>query len=66
MLKVNSEIKPREPVSNSVHVIDLKTGQYEEVSGSGDVPQARVGHTAAVVDSEIYVFGGVRKVLVVM
>lgn len=56
------EIKPREPVSNSVHVIDLKDGRYEEIAGSGEVPEARVGHTAAVVNGEIYIFGGVSCV----
>jgi hypothetical protein len=54
-----SEIKPREPVSNTVHRIDIKTGEYNEIKGTGDIPQARVGHTAATIDGEIYVFGGV-------
>jgi N-acetylneuraminic acid mutarotase len=56
----DSEIKPREPVSSSVHCIDLKTGDYEEIEGRGEIPQARVGHTAATVNGEIYIFGGVR------
>lgn len=53
------EIKPRSPVDNALHVVDLKTGAYEKVEGRGDVPEQRVGHVAAVVDGEIYVFGGV-------
>lgn len=56
---LNREIKPREPVSNSVHCIDIRSGEYKEITGTGDVPQARVGHTAATLDGEIYVFGGV-------
>jgi uncharacterized protein YcsI (UPF0317 family) len=54
-----SEIKPREPVSSTVHCIDIKTGDYNEIKGTGDIPQPRVGHTAATIDGEIYVFGGV-------
>ena len=57
-----SEIKPREPVSNTVHCIDIKTGEYNEIKGTGDLPQARVGHTAATINGEIYVFGGVSPV----
>ena len=30
-----------------------------ELRGTGDIPQARVGHTAATVNGEIYIFGGV-------
>jgi hypothetical protein len=56
----NSEIQPRHPVSNSVHAINLLTGDYEEIEAKGDeIPRARVGHTAAVFKGEIYVFGGV-------
>jgi len=58
------EIKPREPVSNSVHRIDLKTGDYKEIEGKGEAPQARVGHTAATVNGEIYIFGGVSRLFI--
>jgi hypothetical protein len=54
-----SEINPRQPVDSAIHVIDLKTGLYERVEGEGEVPQARVGHVAGVINNEIYIFGGV-------
>ncbi|ORY27072.1 hypothetical protein BCR39DRAFT_539103 [Naematelia encephala] len=52
------EIKPRQPVDNALHVIDLSTGVYNKVQGAGDVPDSRVGHTGVVLGEEIYVFGG--------
>ena len=63
------EVKPREPVDNSVHVIRLSQSENDDTdyqiipptSSDGDrgpVPTARVGHTAAVVDDRIYIFGG--------
>ncbi|KAL9060196.1 MAG: hypothetical protein Q9162_000810 [Coniocarpon cinnabarinum] len=62
------EIKPREPVDNSVHVIalpsaELQEADYVSVPATPDVkgepvPEARVGHAAAAVENVIYVFGG--------
>ena len=42
-------------------MIDIETGRYEMVKGSGDDPEPRVGHIAGVVDGTIYVFGGVSE-----
>lgn len=54
-----SEVNPREPVDGHVHRIDLKTGQYDQIEGQGDVPDPRVGHTAVTIGGCFYVFGGV-------
>jgi hypothetical protein len=56
---VNSEINPRQPVDGAVHQVDLVIGAYERIEGQGDVPQSRVGHVVGVINSNIYVFGGV-------
>ena len=53
------EIQPRQPVDSAVHRININTGEYEAVQGGGEVPDPRVGHTAATVGDDIYVFGGV-------
>lgn len=58
------EISPREPVSNDMHVIILPSdtvteADYRSVPAKGkEVPQGRVGHTAAVIGDRIFVFGG--------
>ncbi|ORX36726.1 hypothetical protein BD324DRAFT_651210 [Kockovaella imperatae] len=52
------EIQPRQPCDNVVHKIGIQDGKYEEVPGSGDIPPPRVGHVAATVSNQIYVFGG--------
>lgn len=63
------EITPREPVDNSMHVISLPTStassDYREIpavaeatSPGGEVPEKRVGHTAAVIGERIFVWGG--------
>ncbi|KAE8453943.1 hypothetical protein EG329_007719 [Mollisiaceae sp. DMI_Dod_QoI] len=62
------EINPREPVDNDMHIITLP---YDEVSeadykkvpakseiAGGEVPEKRVGHTAAVIGERIFVYGG--------
>ena len=54
-----SEVTPREPVDDAVHGVDIATGKYEVIKGEGDLPEARVGHTASVVNGEILVFAGV-------
>ena len=54
-----SEIQPRQPVDSAVHRFDIKTGQYDEIRGEGDVPAPRVGHAAATIADDIYIFGGV-------
>ena len=61
------EIKPREPVDNSVHVFTLPSSEEDEVdyqnisakvaTSGGEVPAPRVGHTASIVDDRIYIFG---------
>ncbi|OCF31650.1 hypothetical protein I317_07482 [Kwoniella heveanensis CBS 569] len=52
------EINPREPVDGDIHRIELSSGRYERIAGSGDVPEPRVGHVAGVIEGKIYVFGG--------
>lgn len=52
------EIQPRQPVDSAVHRFDIKTGQYDEIRGEGDVPAPRVGHAAATIADDIYIFGG--------
>ena len=62
------EIRPREPVDNDMHVFSLPSSSvsvtdYERVpvkagTDTGDLPAARVGHTAATIQDRIYVFGG--------
>lgn len=61
------EIKPREPVDNAVHVVTLPSSagypKYSSIAArpeifGAEVPQARVGHSAAVIGEKIFVFGG--------
>lgn len=62
------EQQPREPVDNHVHVFTLQSANDDEVdyqiirskatTDDGAVPCSRVGHTASVVDDQIYMFGG--------
>jgi len=62
------EITPREPVDNDMHIITLPSGtvtsaDYQSIpakpeTAGGEVPQKRVGHTAAVIGERIFVFGG--------
>ncbi|KAG9229962.1 hypothetical protein BJ875DRAFT_172094 [Amylocarpus encephaloides] len=62
------EINPREPVDNDMHIITLPSGSVTtadyraipakpEIAG-GEVPEKRVGQTAAVIGERILVFGG--------
>jgi hypothetical protein len=62
------EISPREPVDSDMHVITLPSGtvssaDYQSIPAKpettgGEVPEKRVGHTAAVIGERIFVFGG--------
>ena len=61
------EEHPREPVENDMHLVTLPSSgadaDYKKLSPSpslegGEVPTARVGHTANAIDDRIYVFGG--------
>lgn len=61
------EEQPRQPVNNDMHVLTLPCSTVNEVDykafratgvTADDVPAPRVGHTAAVIDDRIYVFGG--------
>ncbi len=62
------EITPREPVDNDMHVItlpydsvssaDYKTIPAKPEIAGGEVPEQRVGHTAAVIGKRIFIFGG--------
>lgn len=59
---------PRKPVDNHMHVFTLPSSEHDTVdyqiipsqatASEGEVPTARVGHTASVVDDRIYMFGG--------
>lgn len=62
------EITAREPVDNDMHIFTLPAGtvtsaDYRSIparseEAGGDVPEKRVGHTAAVIGERIFVFGG--------
>ncbi|KAI9048388.1 hypothetical protein LZ554_007224 [Drepanopeziza brunnea f. sp. 'monogermtubi'] len=62
------EINPREPVDNDMHIITLpydalSSADYKSVPAKaemagGEVPEKRVGHTAAVIGERIFVWGG--------
>ena len=62
------EISPREPVDNEMHIITLPSGSvssadYHSIPAKptkpgGEVPEKRVGHTAAVIGERIFIFGG--------
>ncbi len=62
------EISPREPVDNDMHILILPSGSVTEADyrivpakpavAGGEVPEKRVGHTAAVIGERIFVFGG--------
>ena len=62
------EVRPREPVDNTMHVYILPSSTVQEAEygtipakplTKGDkVPEARLGHTAAVIGNRIYMFGG--------
>ncbi len=43
---------------NFLHVI-LRTQTWTTITGSGFVPSPREGHTATLVGSKMYIFGGV-------
>lgn len=64
------EIQPRTPVDNAMHMIilpstggvDVQESDYLRIEAVGtdavQIPAARVGHTASVIGSKIYIFGG--------
>ena len=61
------EERPREPVENDMHLVTLPSSgadaDYKKVSArsnneGGEVPAARVGHTANAIGHRIYLFGG--------
>ena len=62
------EVTPREPVGNDMHIItlpydSLSSSDYKSIPAQpgvpgGEVPEKRVGHTAAAVGERIFVFGG--------
>lgn len=62
------EMRPRELVDNSIHVLILPSSAVSEAdhqiiparprTDGAEVPSARQGHTAAVTGYKIYIFGG--------
>lgn len=62
------EINPREPVDNDMHIITLPSGtvtsaDYKTIPArpkvaGGEIPEKRVGQTAAVIGERIFIFGG--------
>jgi hypothetical protein len=62
------EINPQEPVDNDMHIITLPSGSVSSAdyraipakpeTAGGEVPEKRVGHTAAIIGERIFVFGG--------
>ena len=59
------EITPREPIDNDMHIVTLPAGpdnnsaDYQSTKAQGaEVPEKRVGHTAAVIGARIFIFGG--------
>lgn len=62
------EVKPREPVDNSIHVLILPSSSIRDAdhqviparsdTDDNEVPPPRLGHTAAVAGRKIYIFGG--------
>ena len=58
----SGEKEPRVPVGNDLHCYDLDRGSWTVCSTAGGAPGARVGHAAAAVGSQVYVFGGRTEV----
>lgn len=62
------EITPRKPVDNDMHIVTLPStalteADYQSIparpeKAEGQVPIARVGHTASIIDKSIFIFGG--------
>ena len=52
------EHTPRHPLTSDLYRFDLQQQRWDMLTASGQAPPARVGHTAAAVGSQIFVFGG--------
>ena len=52
------EHDPRTPINSDIHSYNVSNGEWTLQTPSGVAPDPRVAHTATVVDSQIYVFGG--------
>ncbi|PBP19982.1 kelch domain-containing protein [Diplocarpon rosae] len=62
------EVSAREPVDNDMHIVTLpydafSSADYQTIpakskTAGGEVPEKRVGHTAAVIGERIFVWGG--------
>ncbi|KAI4162860.1 MAG: hypothetical protein LQ342_003577 [Letrouitia transgressa] len=64
------EQKSGQPVDNEMHILTLPSSTVQAVdyksipakaaTANGNVPLPRLGHTASVIDDQIYIFGGRR------
>ena len=54
------ELKPRIPVDNALHMLDLSSGQHNsiQIADSAEVPSPRVGTALAKVGDALYLWGG--------
>jgi len=44
--------------SNDTWSFDISTRKWTELQCTGSIPPPRTGHTAALIDDVVYVFGG--------
>ena len=56
---------PRKLVTNDVHILtlpqtDTDDVDYQKIAGGRNAPKSRIGHSSAVIDDRIYVYGGLE------
>ena len=54
----SGEHTPRVPLDNEIYALDLTTAHWTKLCASVASPVARVGHAAAVVHNQLYMYGG--------
>lgn len=47
---------------NDVHALNLSSLEWHRVECVGDIPAGRFGHTASIINNDMFVFGGVSRV----
>jgi len=52
------ESGPRQPIDDTVHLLELASGEWSSAAAASPAPAARVGHAAASVSNRFYIFGG--------